>query len=307
MKQRKKQQNDLSVLQSAVEDLKSVINQSPAQKEHISISLLELEKKAKEVDIKNKKLSSLIETLVVLLLLSSAFCFLMIDRNSVLQNKVDNMEFRDSLFHMIMGSDSSGVITYRVRDNKPLTYNQLASEHDSLRRSVNQYVYRDSLLSSIIGIKKDEGSIRYYTINDKTVTYEDFVKENFEFRDLVLLLERQVDSLRYIDEVSKKILWRKGGSINYLVRNGNPITYEELAAERDSLSEIISGLRSALSVSEQKIDLVTRELPIKIVTKDNYIYVESPQIDSALVLLPYYRDRIKLDSEKGVWIITTIK
>lgn len=307
MKQRKKQQNDLSVLQSAVEDLRYVINQSPTQKEQISNSLLEVEKKTKEVDIKNKKLSSLIEILVILLLLSSAFCLLMVERNSVLQNKVDNMELRDSLFHMIMGSDSSGVITYRVRDNKPLTYNQMANEHDSLRRSVSQYLYRDSLLSSIIGIKANEGSIRYYTINDKTVTYEDFAKENSEYRDLVLFLERQVDSLRYIDEVSKKVLWRKGGSINYLVRNGKPITYEELAAEKDSLSEIISGLRSALSVSEQKIDIVTRELPIKIVTKDNYIYVESPQIDSALILLPYYRDRIKLDSEKGVWIITTIK
>lgn len=307
MKQRKKQQNDLSVLQSAVEDLKSVINQSPAQKEHISISLLELEKKAKEVDIKNKKLSSLIETLVVLLLLSSAFCFLMIDRNSVLQNKVDNMELRDSLFHMIMGSDSSGVITYRVRDNKPLTYNQMANEHDSLRRSVNQYVYRDSLLSSIIGIKANQGSIRYYTINDRTVTYEDLAKENSEYRDLIMLLERQVDSLRYIDEASKKILWRKGGSINYFVRNGKPITYEELAAEKDSLLEIVAGLKYDLSVSDKKLDLVTRVLPIKIVSKDNYIHVESPQIDSALILLPYYRDRIKLDPEKGVWIITTIK
>ncbi len=307
MKQRKKQQNDLSVLQSAVEDLKSVINQSPTQKEHISISLLELEKKAKEVDIKNKKLSSLIETLVVLLLLSSAFCFLMIDRNSVLQNKVDNMELRDSLFHMIMGSDSSGVITYRVRDNKPLTYNQMANEHDSLRRSVNQYVYRDSLLSSIIGIKANQGSIRYYTINDRTVTYEDLAKENSEYRDLIMLLERQVDSLHYIDEASKKILWRKGGSINYFVRNGKPITYEELAAEKDSLLEIVAGLKYDLSVSDKKLDLVTRVLPIKIVSKDNYIHVESPQIDSALILLPYYRDRIKLDPEKGVWIITTIK
>jgi hypothetical protein len=39
----------------------------------------------------------------------------------------------------------------------------------------------------------------------------------------------------------------------------------------------------------------------------NSVVVKSPTIDSALMLLPYYRDNLKYDADKKVWSIITVK
>jgi hypothetical protein len=55
--------------------------------------------------------------------------------------------------------------------------------------------------------------------------------------------------------------------------------------------------------AKMKVALNKYNITIK-ESKDDYIITDAPQIDSALALLPFYRDKIKLSKDGKKWIIT---
>lgn len=57
-----------------------------------------------------------------------------LDRVSVLETKISNLEYRDSLFNVFMEPDFSHMFSYRIRNGKPLSYTQLSVELDSLHK-----------------------------------------------------------------------------------------------------------------------------------------------------------------------------
>ncbi len=88
--------------------------------------------------------------------------------------------------------------------------------------------------------------------------------------------------------------------IHYVMRGDSGATYMQLAHETDSLRRELSGARAKVELAERMYRIRYRDL-------GDRIRIEAPQLDSALMLLKYYRSKLKYDPEEKVWIITTPK
>ena len=99
-------------------------------------------------------------------------------------------------------------------------------------------------------------------------------------------------------------------SFTYKTRDGRPITYQELMDENYELLDENSVLRTRNSdfnyEIEQKdfyFDLIKRKYGISIVKENGMVWAEGAKVDSALMLLNLYRDKIKYDPQKKVWSV----
>lgn len=74
-------------------------------------------------------------------------------------------------------------------------------------------------------------------------------------------------------------------------------------AEHDSLETKYQNIDSLKEHYRIELGLAIRNYPIHF-TKENDVYtIHAPQIDSALLLLPVYRDMIKFDKKTNTWLV----
>lgn len=139
-------------------------------------------------------------------------------------------------------------------------------------------------------------------------------------------LEQEKSTYEWKDSIFNAILKPdSNNSVSYLIRNGKIVTYSELEHENDSLHSVIVTNKAGnpstviekkestseidyykdnkISILEAKLQLVQRNYPIVFHEKGDLITISSPQIDSALLILPYYRDRIKFNSKEKSWTV----
>ena len=69
-----------------------------------------------------------------------------------------------------------------------------------------------------------------------------------------------------------------------------------MSAQLDSLSKLNARYRVQL-------ELVLKNYPIELKQNGNKYTISSPKIDSALILLPYYRDLLKYVKDEHKWEI----
>lgn len=93
-------------------------------------------------------------------------------------------------------------------------------------------------------------------------------------------------------------------SFTYQTREGNPITYQELMDENLELLNRNSRLEYEIKTKDIYLDVVKKNYGIKVKERNNRIWVESEKVDSALLLLPVYRDKIKYDPQTKNWSVT---
>jgi len=86
-------------------------------------------------------------------------------------------------------------------------------------------------------------------------------------------------------------------SVSYRIRNGEIVKYNELVDENDKL-------KKEQDILQRKLNLVQRNYNITFDETDKYFTVHAKQIDSALLLLPHYRDKLKYDPKEQSWTIT---
>lgn len=67
-------------------------------------------------------------------------------------------------------------------------------------------------------------------------------------------------------------------------------------------TEIIN-IQNSLAWEKFKLNFLQNEYSIELKENKNQMWAVSPQIDSALILLRVYRDRMEFDSIKRQWII----
>lgn len=91
--------------------------------------------------------------------------------------------------------------------------------------------------------------------------------------------------------------------IQYRSINGKALTYEDLANKNDSLMKMVGELVQKNKDLGNKVYLAESCYDIKFIETDKSIIIEAPHLDSALILLPYYRKKIKHDDVSGKWII----
>lgn len=105
-------------------------------------------------------------------------------------------------------------------------------------------------------------------------------------------VESQLKYMEYRDSTFVDLMGLETDSIIvFRTRNGIPLTYKQLSEENDSIAQERDSIATCLRV-------ILKNYPIKIKTSDNYFWAVSPQIDSALMLLPVFRDKIKYDEKK---------
>lgn len=99
-------------------------------------------------------------------------------------------------------------------------------------------------------------------------------------------------------------------SFTYKTKDGVPITYQELMDENYDLlnknSELSiknTTLEYRIKVKDGYLDLINRQYGIRIIEKNDGFGAEGAKVDSALMLLNVYRDKIKYDPQKKVWSV----
>lgn len=130
-----KEQNKHRSLNEIFEEIKTNISHESSANMKSLIDEMDVElAKARKKSLYYKNIVSLI---IVLLFLSVASMLFLIDRNTALDSRVQTLEYRDSLFSKVLKSDTKSIVTYRIKNGKPITYNQLANENDSIRIRLN--------------------------------------------------------------------------------------------------------------------------------------------------------------------------
>ena len=111
--------------------------------------------------------------------------------------------------------------------------------------------------------------------------------------------------LERADSILRKITGRSvmEGFYFYSDSNDNILTYEQLYSTKDSLQTRIFELENALYMQQLESDMIKMQYPIRVIHKNNKYWVEAPQIDSAMMLLPVYRNRLEYDQKENVWQI----
>lgn len=92
-------------------------------------------------------------------------------------------------------------------------------------------------------------------------------------------------------------------SFVYRTKDGEPITYQELMDENFNLMKQNNNLQYEISKKNTYLDVINHNYGIVVKEHNNYIWAEGAKVDSALLLLEVYRDRMKYDPEKEVWLI----
>lgn len=118
-------------------------------------------------------------------------------------------------------------------------------------------------------------------------------------------LEQRITNMEYRDSLFNQIMQPDSNStVVYRVRNGIPVTYNQLANESDSLLQLTHDMESTKETYRIKLGLVTRNYPVSFTERNGIITIHSAEIDSALLLLPVYRDKISYDSKRKTWSVT---
>ena len=196
--------------------------------------------------------------LFVSLMIGGAYCAM----------RMFELKSEKELTDQLITNNESGGISYRTQNGRPVTYQELMNECDSLHREVISTQRRlYSFASSAIQTEAISVDYKLWTCRPSEI---------------------------WLD--AKKIITDKNG--NYIIHqtsNGHIITYEEVWEERDSLYSLVNFYKLRMSLAEKKYG-------IKVSNDNGRLEVKSERVDSALLLLPYYRDRIEKTKE-GYWAV----
>lgn len=90
----------------------------------------------------------------------------------------------------------------------------------------------------------------------------------------------------------------------YRDQNGNEITVPILLDDNLKLMNKIHDLEFKLDQYEMKLQSIEAQYGIKVVNDKNLYHLEGRKVDSALLLLPVFRDKMTYDSIKKQWTIS---
>jgi len=87
--------------------------------------------------------------------------------------------------------------------------------------------------------------------------------------------------------------------------------YNNLVGNFNSISTNYYNIKDSLETNKALIQLIQKNYPIEVFVENEQqrqrISIKSAQLDSALLLLPHYRDKLKYDPKEKSWIITLPK
>lgn len=181
-------------------------------------------------------------------------------------------------------------------DNAHLQY-EIARRDDLLTSALNQDSIWLNKQDSII--KFVEKNIFFYAGNEE-MTGDEFIKYVNSLYDKNRILQ---DSLDYYKQYYK--MTQSAFKPNFSVKldsASQQILYTLKYAKIDTALLNTQYIKDCLRDSE-RLKVLLNHYAIKIKeVKDGYFF-ESPEIDSALILLPYFRNRLEYIPDKKCWVI----
>lgn len=90
----------------------------------------------------------------------------------------------------------------------------------------------------------------------------------------------------------------------YFDKDGKEITVPNLLDDNLKLMNKIHDLEFKLDLYEMKLQSIETQYGIKVVNDKNLYHLEGRKVDSALLLLPVFRDKMTYDSIKKQWTIS---
>lgn len=174
----------------------------------------------------------------------------------------------------------------------------------------NQVAERDTLIQTVRdheilhdSVYITEQARDVYKIGDKEITFEDLFdmvrklqEEKNTYRDSCNYYKNfyQMSQKYHTDEFKEE-------------RRGDTIIYSYKTAPKHDMVKIDSTINS-LSTTKAIFNRVCQRYDISVsnIKEQNgtlYFDIQAQKLDSALMLLPYYRHKLKYDSKKNVWKI----
>lgn len=199
------------------------------------------------------------------------------ERDAMIENlQKENKDLVHKTNNLIVGGKiitMDELVKYTNKINRQLDSVEIALEYYKTHYDMTQDLYQNDFYK-----KQKNDSITLYTLSPKVPRVEVYNE-----------LKKELDSLRIANSHNNWALKKYG--INLHIGDG---TISATAPEIDSLKR-----------KQQMYDYAVKAYDIKIIeSKDGKTFsVKAPKIDSALILLPYYRDMIKKESD-STWTIT---
>lgn len=139
--------------------------------------------------------------------------------------------------------------------------------------------------------------------------------DNLKKNEIINDYQKVIDNYKTLDSIRQNTdsLYRKilnirtdssGTTIIYTTRKGKILNYKDLQTENEKLEKENDTLNQRINSLETKLDLAQRVYKIHFEENENYITIKAEELDSALLLLPYFRNNVKYDEKKKLWIIT---
>lgn len=92
--------------------------------------------------------------------------------------------------------------------------------------------------------------------------------------------------------------------ITYHNKEGKEITVPGLLDDNMKLMNKINDLEYKVGLYEIKLQSIENRYGIKVVNDEDLFHIEGSKVDSAMLLLPVFRDRLSYDSVKNHWTVT---
>lgn len=237
--------------------------------------------------IEGKKIGNgrdvLLLLLLLILVLVSLLAFLSVSFVNHLY-EIQTLGSKVQKYEQVVWRDSVGNFTYLMRnDSSIISYEQLLIDLNDTRAKLNQA--------------------------NRNVLYEqekllNFADQVIQSAPININFDTWSCSPSSTWLLAKQLLVDDNGQISYYTRNGAPVSYNEIAHQKDSIRRLLVSKCNECSVLQTKLDLIRRRYPIDITENDSVISVRSATLDSAVMLLPYYRDMLRLADDGKTWIIT---
>jgi len=118
------------------------------------------------------------------------------------------------------------------------------------------------------------------------------------------------DDLREDVTQKKEIITKYEESVKYdtvhtyIDKDGKEITVPSLLDDNLKLMNKISDLEYDIDLYKIKLQDIERHYGIKVVDDKSFFHLEAKKVDSAMILLPVFRDKMAFDSTKNRWRIS---
>ena len=118
------------------------------------------------------------------------------------------------------------------------------------------------------------------------------------------------DDLREDVTQKKEIITKYEESVKYdtvhtyIDKDGKEITVPSLLDDNLKLMNKISDLENDIDLYKIKLQDIERHYGIKVVDDKSFFHLEAKKVDSAMILLPVFRDKMAFDSTKRRWTIS---